>query len=76
MVSKIISVDFQKEFTSPEGQWFNPGKSVNFIKKILVPYCREHNLKLSRIIVNQDQVMRVMDVIQALQDMIPRFRKM
>ncbi|MFP4345641.1 MAG: hypothetical protein ACLFU8_13180 [Anaerolineales bacterium] len=28
----ILSVDFQKEFTTPEGQWFNPGKSV--------PFCR------------------------------------
>ena len=34
-VTKIISVDFQKEFVSPEGQWFNPGKSVDFIKETL-----------------------------------------
>ena len=50
IVSKIISVDFQKEFASPEGQWFNPGKSVNFIKETLVPYCRELNLRTFEII--------------------------
>ena len=47
---KLISVDFQKEFTSPEGQWFNPGKSIGFIKETLVPYCREHDLKVFEII--------------------------
>ena len=49
-MTNIISVDFQKEFASPEGQWFNPGKSVDFIKTTLVPYCREHGLKIYEII--------------------------
>jgi len=47
---KFISVDFQKEFASPEGKWFNPGKSVNFIKKTIVPYCRARDLKIFEII--------------------------
>jgi nicotinamidase-related amidase len=50
MYSKILSVDFQKEFTSTQGQWFNPGKSVNFIKMILLPFLREHNLEIFEII--------------------------
>lgn len=49
-MTKIIAVDFQKEFASPEGKWFNPGKSVNFIKETLVLYCREHNLRMFEII--------------------------
>lgn len=50
MASKIISIDFQKEFTSLQGQWFNPGKSVNFIKKTFIPFCREHDLRIFEII--------------------------
>jgi nicotinamidase-related amidase len=46
----IISVDFQKEFASPEGKWFNPGKSVDFIKETIVPFCREHDWKIFEII--------------------------
>lgn len=47
---KIISIDFQKEFASPEGKWFNPGKSVGFIKETIVPDCRKHDLKIFEII--------------------------
>lgn len=47
---KIISVDFQKEFSSPEGQWFNPGKSVDFIKNTFVPFCRRYGLVIHEII--------------------------
>lgn len=47
---KTISVDFQKEFASPEGKWFNSGKSVNFIKDTIVPYYRRHDLKIFEII--------------------------
>ena len=47
---KIISVDFQKEFASSEGKWFNPGKSVDFIKETIVPYCREHDWEIFEII--------------------------
>lgn len=48
--TKVISVDFQKEFTSPEGQWYNSGRSVNFIKETFVPYCRAHGVRIFEII--------------------------
>ena len=47
---KIISVDFQKEFTLPNGKWFNPGASVDFMKNIIIPYFQENNIKISEII--------------------------
>lgn len=50
MANHIISVDFQKEFTSPKGQWYNPGQSVNFIQETFVPYCREYNLGVFEIV--------------------------
>jgi len=50
MACKIISIDFQKEFTSLQGKWFTPGKSVNFIKKTLIPFFRERNLRIFEII--------------------------
>ena len=50
LANQIISVDFQKEFTSPKGQWYNPGQSVNFIKETFVPYCREFNLRIFEIV--------------------------
>jgi len=49
-LTKIISIDFQREFTSPDGQWFNPGKSVGFVKETLVPFCRAQDLKIFEII--------------------------
>ncbi|MEI7562374.1 MAG: hypothetical protein WCJ39_01240 [bacterium] len=49
-ISKFISVDFQKEFTTPNGKWYNPGESVNFIKNILIPYFEKHNIKINEII--------------------------
>lgn len=49
-VSEIISVDFQREFTSAEGRWANPGSSVDFIKQKLVPYCRKNDLMMFEII--------------------------
>jgi len=42
---KIISVDFQKEFTTQEGNWFNPGKSVNFIKDTIIPFLLKIRLR-------------------------------
>ena len=47
---KIISVDFQKEFVSKKGKWFNFGKSISFVKKILIPYLIKNKLKVSEII--------------------------
>ena len=49
-ITKIICVDFQKDFTSPEGNWFNPGKSVNFIKDTFIPFIRENHITIFEII--------------------------
>lgn len=47
---KIISVDFQKDFTSEEGFAYKSRPSVNFIKKILIPFLRKNNIKIAEII--------------------------
>ncbi len=47
---KVISVDFQKEFSAPGGKHFRPHPNVDFIKDILVPYFRKHNIKVAEII--------------------------
>jgi nicotinamidase-related amidase len=47
---KIISIDFQKEFVSPEGRWANPGRSIPFIKRTLIPFCREYQQRVYEII--------------------------
>ncbi|MBU1252091.1 MAG: isochorismatase family protein [Nanoarchaeota archaeon] len=47
---KIISVDFQKDFTSKEGICFRPRKSVRFVKETLVPFLNKNNIKIAEII--------------------------
>lgn len=47
---KFISVDFQKDFSNPIGKNFNKGKSVDFIKNVFIPYCRENHLIINEII--------------------------
>ncbi|MEK6906984.1 MAG: hypothetical protein AABW45_00475 [Nanoarchaeota archaeon] len=47
---KILSVDFQKDFTSKGGICYEFRPSVNFIKNILVPYSRKNNIKIVEII--------------------------
>ena len=47
---KIISVDFQKEFSSNGGKHYRPHKNVDFIKNILVPFLRKDNIKIAEII--------------------------
>ncbi len=47
---KVISVDFQKEFTAKGGKHYRPHPNVAFIKEILVPYLREHNIRVAEII--------------------------
>lgn len=49
-MSKMISVDFQGEFVSSDGRWANPGKSVHFIEGTLIPFFREHQLRVFEII--------------------------
>jgi nicotinamidase-related amidase len=47
---KIISVDFQKEFSAEGGEHYRPHSNVVFIKQTLVPYLRDHNMKIAEII--------------------------
>src|SRR3989338_11253285 len=47
---KFISVDLQKEFSSKEGKHYNPHENVDFIKKTLIPFLRENNIKIAEII--------------------------
>ena len=44
---KIISVDFQKEFSAEGGKHYRPHDNVNFIKNTLVPFLRKNNIKKS-----------------------------
>ncbi|MBU1032354.1 MAG: cysteine hydrolase family protein [Patescibacteria group bacterium] len=48
--TKIISVDFQKEFSAKGGKHYRPHPNVDFIKKTLVPFLRKHNIKVAEII--------------------------
>jgi nicotinamidase-related amidase len=47
---KIISVDFQKDFTSEKWICYEPRKSVKFIKETLIPFLRDKGIKISEII--------------------------
>lgn len=50
MKLSFLSVDLQHEFTRPEGKWYNPGKSISFVKETLVPFLKEKNIKVAEII--------------------------
>ena len=50
MKTKIISIDFQKDFASPDGICYRPRESVNFVKTTLIPYLLEKNIKIAEII--------------------------
>jgi nicotinamidase-related amidase len=45
-----VSVDFQREFTDPSGIWYVNGDSPSFVKQTLIPFMREHRIKLSEIV--------------------------
>jgi nicotinamidase-related amidase len=47
---KIISVDLQKEFSSPGGKHYRPHSNVDFIKNELTPYLLSKNIKIAEII--------------------------
>ena len=47
---KIISIDFQKDFTSKGGICFKPRKSVQFVKETLIPFLRKNKIKIAEII--------------------------
>ena len=50
MKTKIISIDFQKDFTAEGGICYKPRLSVDFIKNTLVPYLVEKKIKIAEII--------------------------
>lgn len=50
MKVKIISIDLQKEFSSPGGKHYRPHPNVAFIKNTLVPYLRKNNIKITEIV--------------------------
>lgn len=47
---KIISIDFQKDFTMLGWLCFKPRQSVNFVKETLVPFLRKNDIKIAEII--------------------------
>ncbi|MCK6462204.1 MAG: isochorismatase family protein [Candidatus Pacebacteria bacterium] len=50
MQIKIVSTDFQKDFTSEGGRCYRQRPSVNFVKNTLVPFLENRNLKVAEII--------------------------
>ncbi|OGG36708.1 hypothetical protein A2110_00010 [Candidatus Jorgensenbacteria bacterium GWA1_54_12] len=50
MKTKIVSVDFQKDFTAEGGRCYRPRPAVGFIKNTLVPFLEKHNLKIAEIV--------------------------
>jgi nicotinamidase-related amidase len=47
---KIVSVDFQKDFSAPGGRCYRVRPCVDFIKTILVPHLQQHGLKVAEIV--------------------------
>ncbi len=50
MKTKIVSIDFQKDFTAEGGVCYKPRPSVDFVKNTLVPFLEQNNLKIAEII--------------------------
>ena len=46
----MISVDFQKDFTSPQGACYVPGPSVDFLKGTLLPFLERQGVEISEIV--------------------------
>ncbi|MGD9276668.1 MAG: isochorismatase family protein [Candidatus Pacearchaeota archaeon] len=47
---KIISIDFQKEFSLKGFKHYKPHSNVDFIRKTFIPFLRKHNIKIAEII--------------------------
>jgi nicotinamidase-related amidase len=47
---KLISVDFQKDFSSPGGRHYKDRPCVNFIKNTVIPFLRENGIKVGEIV--------------------------
>ena len=50
MKIKIISVDFQKDYTARGGICYKPRPAVDFVKNTFIPYLKENNIKIAEII--------------------------
>ena len=50
MKTKIISIDFQKDFTAEGGICYRSRPSVDFVKNTLVPYLETKKIKIAEII--------------------------
>jgi len=46
---KIISVDFQKEFSAKGGKHYKPRPCVDFIKNTIIPFLRKNNIMIAEI---------------------------
>ena len=47
---KIVSVDFQKDFSAKDGLCYCARSCIDFIKDVLIPHFRKHNLKVAEIV--------------------------
>lgn len=47
---KIVSVDFQKDFSLKDGLCYSVRPCVDFIKDVLIPHFRKYNLKVAEIV--------------------------
>lgn len=47
---KIVSIDFQRDFTAEGGCCYRRRPSVGFVKRTLVPFLEDQNLKIAEII--------------------------
>ena len=47
---EFIAVDIQNDFASEGGKFYTPKPSVIFLKKTLLPYFRDNNIKINEII--------------------------
>ena len=50
MKTKIVSIDFQKDFTAEGGRCYKPRPAVDFVKNILAPYLAEKKIRIAEII--------------------------
>jgi nicotinamidase-related amidase len=50
MVTKIMSVDLQKEFSAPGGKHYRLHSNVNFIRDTFIPFLRIKDVKIAEII--------------------------
>lgn len=46
----IISIDYQNDFCTKNGKWYKDRPCQHFIEKELIPFLREHDIKIAEII--------------------------